>query len=152
MNYFDQTMEHIWEVQRNLMRIASELEIRGKHHDESKLEEPEASEFEKITHELKNSTYGSPEYKAFLEKLEPALRHHYENNRHHPEFYGENGISGMNLIDIIEMFCDWLAATKRHKDGNIFKSIEINTKRFNLSSQLQNIFVNTAVDVFGEKK
>jgi hypothetical protein len=49
----------------------------------------------------------------------------------------------MNLFDILEMLIDWCAACKRHADGDINKSIEINTKRFNLSPQLVNIFKNT---------
>lgn len=30
----------------------------------------------------------------------------------------------MNLIDIVEMFCDWKAASERQLDGNLLKSIE----------------------------
>ena len=42
------------------------------------------------------------------------------------------------------MFFDWKAATERHDNGNIFKSIEINKKRFEMSDQLCDIFTNTA--------
>jgi uncharacterized LabA/DUF88 family protein len=49
----------------------------------------------------------------------------------------------MNLVDLIEMICDWKAATERTKDGNIYKSIEINSERFKMSEQLKNIFNNT---------
>lgn len=41
--------------------------------------------------------------------------------------------------------CDWKAASMRHEDGDIRKSIEKNTKRFNLSPQLVNILKNTAL-------
>ena len=71
------------------------------------------------------------------------LDHHYKHNPHHPEHH-EAGVNGMTLIDLVEMFCDWLAAVERHADGDIFKSIEINTKRFNLSQQLVDILINTA--------
>ena len=50
---------------------------------------------------------------------------------------------GMDLYDIIEMFCDWKAASKRNVDGSISKSIEIGQKRFNMSGQLVKIFKNT---------
>ena len=53
----------------------------------------------------------------------------------------------MNIIDLIEMFCDWKAATMRHADGDLKKSILINGKRFNLSDQIKNIFLNS-VDIF----
>jgi len=53
-------------------------------------------------------------------------------------------VDGFDLFDLIEMFFDWKAASERHNDGNIFKSIEINTKRFNLSEQVVSILRNTA--------
>jgi hypothetical protein len=50
----------------------------------------------------------------------------------------------MDLIDLLEMFCDWKAASERHANGNIYKSIKINKQRFNISDQLEQIFINTA--------
>lgn len=61
-----------------------------------------------------------------------------------PEF----GISGMNLIDLIEMLCDWKAATIRHNDGDIRKSIAINQKRFGYSDEMKRFMLNT-VESFG---
>lgn len=56
----------------------------------------------------------------------------------------ELGINGMSLFDIIEMVCaDWPAAVKRHADGNLLRSLEINRKRFNISDQLVAIIRNT---------
>jgi len=78
-----------------------------------------------------------------LSAMGVALKHHYGENRHHSEHF-EHGIDDMNLIDIIEMFCDWYAATVRHENGDIFASLNINKVRFNLSDQLFNIFNNTA--------
>lgn len=52
-------------------------------------------------------------------------------------------VSSMNLFDLLEMLIDWYAATKRHNDGNIHRSIEINRDRFNMSDQLVQIFLNT---------
>lgn len=149
IDYFDKTIEHIREIQCNMFLIISELEIRAKTHDASKLNEPEASSFAAVTPLLAKSTYGSDEYNGFLAELQDTLQHHYAENRHHPEYF-KNGISGMTLIDLIEMFCDWLAATKRHNDGDIYKSININKKRFGLSDQLENIFKNTAQEVFNK--
>jgi len=50
----------------------------------------------------------------------------------------------MNLIDIVEMFCDWKAASERQLDGNLLKSIEKNADRFNMDPQLKQILINTA--------
>lgn len=144
-----ETQKHIDNVKKYLFKIIAELFLRGLDHDKSKLEEPELSTLAKITPKLAGMTYGSKEYNDSLKEidLKPYLDHHYSNNRHHPEFFTfedeDDGIRGMNLVDLIEMFCDWKAATMRHDDGDLNRSIEINAKRFNLSYQLKNILINT---------
>jgi hypothetical protein len=75
--------------------------------------------------------YGSDEYQQCLNELKPALEHHYATYRHHPEHF-PNGVNDMNLIDLCEVIADWKAASERHNDGNLIKSIEINAKRFHI--------------------
>ena len=136
------TMRHIERV-RNLINVfVIELLNRAEAHDQSKLEEPEASIFAEKTAQLAELTYGSAEYNQCREELGEALTHHYANNRHHPEHFKE-GLEDMNLIDLVEMFCDWKAASERHNDGNIRKSIEHNADRFQMSPLLVKIFENT---------
>ena len=36
-----------------------------------------------------------------------------------------NGVAGMDILDLVEMLCDWKAASERTKDGDFQKSIEI---------------------------
>ena len=141
------TLQHIQRVNELLIFAANKLLIRGVKHDRSKLESPEKELFDEYTPKLKACTYGSEEYKEFLKGLKVALDHHYKNNTHHPEHY-KNGVNGFDLFDLIEMFFDWKAATERHADGDIRKSIDINKKRFNISEQLCNIFNNT-IDTMG---
>lgn len=136
------TIQHIDRVTRLLDVIANELDLRAAGHDQSKLISPEKEVFEKYTPLLAGLTYGSEEYHAILLEMKPAIDHHYANNRHHPEHFA-NGIDGMTLIDLVEMFCDWKAATKRHNNGSLTRSLEINGKRFGMSDQLINIFRNT---------
>ena len=138
-----ETMEHILKVRKLLNSCAAELQARGLRHDQSKLKSPEKEMFDEVTGKLKGLTYGSDEYKEQLKLLKPALDHHYANNSHHPEHY-ENGVNGFDLFDLIEMFMDWRAATERHADGDIRKSIEINKDRFDLSDQICDILRNTA--------
>jgi hypothetical protein len=145
------TLLHIKRVAELLTNAAAELIRRADVHDNSKLESPEKELFDEFTPKLKGCTYGSEEYKEFLKGLKVALDHHYAFNSHHPEYYGPQGIDGMNLFDLIEMFFDWKAAGERHADGNIYKSIEINRDRFGMSSQLSEIFANTALKL-GYKK
>lgn len=139
----NETLKHILNVGKFIRVIISQLHERGLEHDASKMAAPELEIFAEYTPKLAGSTYGSPEYMGFLEGMKVALDHHYASNRHHPEHW-KNGIDDMDLVDLIEMFCDWKAATLRHNDGNILKSIERNSKRFNISPQLTKIFENTA--------
>jgi hypothetical protein len=60
-----------------------------------------------------------------------------------------SSVCQMNLVQLVEMFCDWKAATLRHDDGNLRKSIEHNAGRFGMSRQLRLIFENTAALVDG---
>jgi len=144
------TKEHIGNVQKFIQIFVDALSNRGVNHDLSKLMDPELPLFTEYTKRLAKCTYGSDEYKKFLEELKPALDHHYAKNRHHPEHY-PHGVDDMTLVDIIEMFCDWKAATMRHNDGNLLRSIDLNSKRFNMDSQLRKIFENTA-ELFDDKK
>lgn len=137
------TLLHIKRVAQLLNEGAIELVNRGSVHDASKLEEPEKADFDRLTPLLKTLTYGSDEYKASLVELQGALKHHYANNSHHPEHY-KNGVNDFTLFDLMEMFFDWKAATERTKDGNIYKSIEYNKNRFEISEQICKIFENTA--------
>ena len=136
------TREHINMVSAYLRFLAQHLVHRGYGHDASKLQEPEKAVFDEHTPRLKDLTYGSPEYRDSLKDMGVALDHHYACNRHHTEYF-PNGIMGMTLVDLVEMFCDWSAATHRHDKGDINKSIELNKDRFNYSEVLESIFKNT---------
>ena len=142
----EDTKKHIAEVVSQGRKLTEALISRLEKHDASKLESPEKDYFDKYTPMLGKMEYGTDEYKKCLEGLKPALDHHYAQNSHHPEHY-KGGVDEMDLIDLLEMWCDWNAAVKRNKNGDIRKSIEINTDRFHLSEQLASIFKNT-VDRF----
>lgn len=140
------TTKHIVAVRKYMTRVKEELSVRALLHDASKLESPEKEAFDVLTPRLKGLTYGSEEYKASLRELKPALDHHYQNNTHHPEHFA-NGITDMSLLDIIEMLCDWKAASERHDNGDFYQSLEINKERFNISDQLYQILLNTAKEL-----
>ena len=139
----EDTTKHIERV-RELVELCREnLNCRKSIHDLSKLHAPEKPIFDEMTPKLKDSTYGSDEYKSFLAQMKPALDHHYANNSHHPEHY-PNGIDGMSLLDLLEMLCDWKAAGERHANGSMGRSLEVNRDRFKISPQLQSVLENTA--------
>jgi hypothetical protein len=137
------TLRHIMRVRDLLGEFAVELIRRGAVHDQSKLGPDEKPLFDEMTPKLAALTYGTEEYKASLAALGPALQHHYAANSHHPEHY-ETGVDGMTLHDLVEMFCDWKAATERTANGSFFQSLPHNQKRFALTDQLVSIFLNTA--------
>ncbi len=135
-----QTTLHKMKVLRNIVTICDHVHLenkwvlyrRGLTHDLSKYRWCEAKHFAKSIFDLKGLTYGSEEYIKALEELRPAIKSHYSKNSHHPQYY-KNGFSDMSYLDKLELLADWEAATHRHKNGDIFKSIEINQKRFNYS-------------------
>ena len=138
-----ETQKHIEVVRKYIRSFVDRLITRGVEHDRSKLESPEVELFTKYTPKLATTTYGSETYNKYLSELQLALEHHYATYRHHPEHF-EHGINDMNLLDIVEMICDWKAATLRQKDGNLLKSIAINAERFGIDEQLKQILLNTA--------
>jgi len=142
-----ETLVHSQRVGELMMEMIKELLDRSTRHDRSKTEPPEVDVFNEFTPKLKDSTYGSDEYKGYLEAMGEGLTHHYANNRHHPEHFA-NGVNDMTLVDLIEMLADWKAATERHADGSLSRSLAIQAERFDLSDQLLAILSNTA-DRFG---
>lgn len=137
------TMRHIETTRNYLNCIISQLMHRQEQHDQSKLESPEVEVFEEFTPKLRDTTYGSKQYMTYLREMGPAITHHHAHNRHHPEYFTDR-IKGMNLVDLIEMLCDWKSATLRHNDGDLTKSIEMNQKRFKYSDDVKQILLNTA--------
>jgi len=142
------TLRHSLRVGELIIVLVTAALARATKHDLSKTEPPEVEAFDTAARQLAEMSYDSDEYQASLDQLGEALEHHYKVNRHHPQHWGAAGIGGMTLVDVIEMLCDWKAATERMKPGtgDLAKSIEIAKTRFRLSDQLAAIFVNTAVE------
>lgn len=146
-----ETLEHISRVKDFLLRAVADLYGRMENHDRSKLEEPELSAFDIATPKLADLEYGSEEYKQSLRDLGSALQHHFEHNDHHPEHY-ENGVYDMSLMALIEMLCDWRAASERVKQRmddpekvSTFESgLKHNFERFEISDDLAKILETTA--------
>jgi Family of unknown function (DUF5662) len=139
------TLEHIRQVQLFMLPLVQELLTRLQVHDASKLVSPEKEGFDKFTPLLADLEYDSDEYREIMTQMGPALTHHYAHNRHHPEFH-KDGTQDMNLLDLVEMICDWKAAGLRHKahPGDLRSSIEKNQARFGYSEELKRILLNTA--------
>lgn len=149
-----ETQAHIDRVGDFLEEVILNLQERKRVHDASKMVEPELSAFNLATPKLATLEYGSEEYKQSLRELGPALDHHFEHNDHHPEHY-ENGVRGMSLMALIEMLCDWRAASERVKQRTddpdkvktFIEGLKYNQLRFGISDELMNILMNTAEEL-----
>lgn len=140
--YKDRVIAHKLSVKVGIHRIIDLLSNRAEFHDDDKLEEEMVEEFSKKQEKFNSVKFGSEEYEKLREELKPLLDKHYSINSHHPEFY-KNGISGMTLIDLIEMLVDWKSASSAYGDG-FEESLEITRERFKVDEQLFQILLNTA--------
>lgn len=138
-------VQHKKWVAEYMQMVANDLFRRAAVHDNSKFDPEEFDVYEKAFPDLQKYAYGTPEQQAVYEQIRPALNHHFQANYHHPEHY-ENGINGMSLLDVIEMVCDWMAASKRSQTG-IDRGLEINKERYGISDQLFEIIVETVSDL-----
>lgn len=166
------TLKHIRRVGKYLNDFAHALIERAIAHDASKLEPPEKELFDRVRPLLDKHRYGSAEYNAVVAEMGEGVKHHYAHNSHHPEHYQfwecevcgrvfhvetkqcnlcesvlikvRPNIGGMDLVDLVEMYCDWRAASERRGDVNFQESIRISAQRFGMSPQLLEIFMNTA--------
>ena len=149
-----ETQAHIDRVGDFLNIAIDNLGERAEHHDASKLVSPEVEAFDIATPKLAQLVYGSPEYKQSTDDLGPALEHHYENNDHHPQYF-PNGVQGMSLMALIEMLCDWRAASERSKqrtdDPEKVKTfadgLAYQQERFGYSDEVAEILLNTVKEL-----
>lgn len=146
--YQTETREHIGLVRYWMSAAVINLRERATRHDKSKLEDPEMRGFMAMHNDrkLQSMRYGTPEYMAQLATHDSTVQHHYAENDHHPEHF-ENGIRSMSLLSVLEMLCDWQASTKRMKDGDLRRSIEINAERFGYGEELTQLLLNTAYEL-----
>lgn len=141
------TFTHINNIRKVMTKAIHILQDRRQQHDRSKLESPEKETYDTYIPLLKETQYGTKEYYEIREKMEKeGLKHHYAVNRHHPEHF-PNGINDMTLIDVVEMFSDWLAASMV-SDSSFEDGLLNNKKRFKMSEQLYQIFKNTYEEEF----
>lgn len=158
MNYTEEEFKYFMEdferhrdcVNDNIYKCSNELMGRAEVHDFSKLAESELSGYAWATKKLNDYPYGSPERKEIFDKFKDCVDIHYKNNDHHPEHF-ENGVNDMNLIQILEMICDWKGAAEC-RGGNIDDTITSNKDRFKIDDQLWSIIMNTIKFLKEEKE
>jgi hypothetical protein len=138
------TQKHIARVELLLHMAADELMRRGRKHDASKFTAEEMgplAEMQALIDREGQAPFGSEEYKRRTALLKPMLEHHYARNSHHPEHY-PNGVAGMDLFDLVEMFFDWKAASERGEEPAM--NLSAACERFKAEPMLRSILENTA--------
>lgn len=146
-DYLTDLVEHKRLVAQYLQVIADDLFRRAAVHDNSKFSPEEYEAYEEAFPGLQKYAYGTEAFKAELAKIQPAIAHHYRVNDHHPEYFPD-GIAGMNLIQLIEMVCDWLAASMRSQTS-FAQGLDINKQRFGIDDQLFGSIKNTIEHYYG---
>lgn len=144
----EDTLNHKAKVGYNLAQVVQELVHRAAVHDQSKLLPPEKEVYDRVRPLLDAAEYGSEEYHAATEQLGPAFEHHTAVNRHHPEHFGSMRCSGMTLIDVIEMVCDWHAAAQRRPGGHVADGLQHNFSKYGIEMQLAAIIENTVKELW----
>lgn len=139
---------HIKNVRKKIQTFSSILYKRGELHDRSKLEYPEYQEWCKMDEEPKYP-YGSKEYERKKQKYKYLFDYHYAHNRHHPDRWKDYIFPFCpDLLDLIEMLCDWIA----YKDSISYKEakeiIKQQSIRFKFSEELSDILLNTLYNYY----
>jgi len=129
--------------------FSAKLFWRALFHDLSKFSRIERTGFSKASQKMHKVAYGSEEYEHLrkTEEMKLASAHHHRVNRHHPEhfhdFHALGGVTGMTLVDLVEMWCDWQSAVKRQEGGSLHRSVQVNKEGFGISDQLAQILRNS---------
>lgn len=143
-------LKHIENIKKVAKPVLDDLNSRIENHDQSKLEEPERSCYDEMIPQLKTAKYGTKEYYNIRAAMfNRGLKHHYKENRHHPEHF-KNGIREMNLVDMLEMMCDWYAASMT-SDTGFETGFEQNCDRFKIDGSLKEVLWNTYLEYFRGK-
>lgn len=133
--------KHKMLVKKRVDTLCRLLEERAQTHDDSKLARGEFEWWVAMDEEPRYP-YGSEEYKQKIKRWSWLLGEHYTKNSHHPEFY-LNDLSEMDLLDLIEMLCDWISYNEAIDKIDAYSSIERQLKRFKFPKYLSKILENT---------
>jgi len=149
--YETDTRKHQQIVMQKLIAASKRLLDRAIKHDASKLEEPERSAYIDPVWELNTTDvpYGSDRYKELISQMGEGWKHHESVNDHHVGYFIPYSVQTLNdpircmdLFVLIEMCCDWVAASSR-KNNDPELALNQLIQKYNVDDQLQQIIRNT---------
>ena len=153
--YLNDTRQHQQYVAGYMIECAKKLLDRATCHDASKLAEPEIESYIDPVWVLNNEDieYGSERYKEVTARMGEGWEHHKAVNDHHVEHWSLSGhpelpindpIRYMDMFALLEMLCDWVAASKRKGNDPALPIDHIKKKiGYGLDPQLESILRNT---------
>lgn len=139
-------INHKRAVQRWMQKFSLVLMDRGEKHDNSKLQEPEFSYWCKMDEEPRYR-YGTKEYKDKIERYRPLFEIHWKANRHHPEYFNYH-FDDVDLIDLIEMLCDWLSYRDKLSYTEASDLVHQQCQRYGFSEEKEFLLLNTLKNHF----
>jgi hypothetical protein len=147
--YLNDLAQHKGWVNKYIVKVVHLLRERADGHDDDKYKDPLKRIYSKNFDALCKTTFRSPEYNKIVgsEEFQEAFKIHTKNNRHHPQHF-ENGVEDMNLIDIIEMLCDWKAASDRTgRKQSVKEGMELNYEKYHIDGIARKWIENTLEDL-----
>jgi hypothetical protein len=146
--YRHDIIDHKEKVGKNLLKIQTEIGRRMYSHDNDKIANDTIFEvYEQYNSKLRNEKYDSPEFLKYAKIMRPAVQLHTSKNRHH--FYDKsNQIKNeeVDLIDLIEVLCDWIGATERNPNIDFKEALEYNFEKYNIPKEWRIIMLNTYIN------
>lgn len=136
------SVAHIQTVRRELSKVIAELTRRSVCHDASKLLPDEKELLGRFGPLLDQCEFGTEAHECVAQQAADFFSLHYARNSHHPQHFA-NGIAGMDLFDLIEMMCDWIASSQRVNGTSVEVGLRYNITRFKIDEQLGSILRNT---------
>ena len=135
--------EHQQKVGAVMLKVINELIDRALKHDDSKFTTQQIRDNlvtlpDKWKLQQQGHDYHSPEQKEHRRRFAQEIHRHRSAHPHHPEHF-PNGVNDMNLIDLIEMLCDWYASAP-----DIDQSICENSCDYKIDPHITQILKNTA--------
>lgn len=81
------------------------------------------------------------------DRLKSAVKDDCMLKRHNPEFFGAEGVGGMNLIDLLVMVLTWKSEADLHIYDSINSAIKVCRKQYGFGDELERIIRNTIFDI-----
>ncbi|AMX93741.1 MULTISPECIES: DUF5662 family protein [Mesorhizobium] len=145
----ESTNRHIGHVRKAIHHFCHLMDVRAEFHDMSKFTPTEKGPLDELMTIIERdgpAPHGTDEARRRTAMLGEMITHHHANNDHHPEFHLERGISGMTLMSLVEMFCDWRAANV-DRDAGEPMNLSYSIDKYKIDPMLADILRNTAADL-----